>query len=893
MNTNTIGIDGRRGLVMLAALFAGVSLLGAASHSFAQESAQEEVLEEIRVTGSRIARPADRPQPVMSLGGDDIDRRFKATPAELFKDLSVTAGNITLGNNEESGESPTSSINLRGVGARGTLILLNGQRQTVDATANASGVVAVDVNNLIPTIMIERVETVLDGASAIYGSDAVSGVVNFITRKNFEGLELRLDYQGIEAGGNNPEFGAIFGARGERARVVAAVNYAEREILLSSDVFSEERLGIGNLSTFGNPGSFTPGVAGPPPAGRFPDPLCGDESVGGTPLGGIPEANRCALILSYGRASVAGTERLNTMFTAEYDITDSLTAGLEFGYANNETARPSGFGFPIFGFPVVGPTNPGLIAENARSGLPLRDYRVWYRVGGPTGGQQDPQIATFEQDTWRVVGSLNGEIGDAWTWNLTATRSENATVAKRQDTIFDRFQDALNCRGGATGDQCWNPFANALLASPGDPEYNDPDLLDYFFVPLVNDANAELTTAELSFSGFLTDTLGLVVGSQWREQSYSNDYDPIANAGGFAFFNRPFLDFEGKTSVVSAFAELAWFVTDTLEINLAGRYEDYDTGYSTFDPKLSALFTPTDRLFLRASIGTSFRAPGELQLFGALVNPANAGDINGESINAIGITSGDSGLRGEEATTFTAGVTFDATDNLTLGLNYWRIEFENLIVEEDSELILQTDLMDGAVGDPRIVLRDGAPTTIAGGLTANDIESFLLSFITLDTDGLDFQADYAIPTSVGEFGLSLHGTATLTYDISTEFGLVDGVGSLNTTNAGEPIPEWRATLVGDWTHGNHYGRLAIRHIPKVKEDSTVNVDTTEKSFTVMDLLYSYDTSAFFGAESSIGFGVGNVMNEESPIQDGTLTTVNTTLYDPRGRTWQLGIRVGF
>lgn len=892
MVPNSIALVGRRRRAVPTAILAGTLSLGIAPDSFAQEG----TIEEIIATGSRIARPADRPQPILALGRDDVDRQFKATPAELFKDLPVTAGNITLGNNEESGESPTSSINLRGVGARGTLVLLNGRRQTVDSTSNASGVVAVDVNNLVPGIMIERVETVLDGASAIYGSDAVSGVVNFITRKNFDGLELRVNYQGIEAQGSNPEFGAIFGAQGERSRVVAAVNYAEREILLSSDVFSEDRLAAGNLSTFGNPGSFTPGVAGPPPAGRFPDPLCGDPSVGGVPLGGILEADRCGLLLSYGRAAVAGTERLNAMVTTEYDMSDSLTAGLEFGYANNLTSRPSGFGFPIFGFPVVGPTNPGLIEENARSGLALQDYRIWYRVGGPTGGQQDPQIATFDQDTWRVVGTLDGEIGDDWTWNLAATRSENNTVSKRQDTIFDRFQDALNCQGGASGDQCWNPFANSLLASPGDPEYNDPELLNYFFVPLVNEASAELTTAELTFSGSLSDSLGLAVGAQWREQSFSNDYDPIANGGGFAFFDLPFLDFEGTTTVTAAFAELGWFATDDLEINLAGRYEDYDTGFSTFDPKLSVLYTPTDSLFLRASVGTSFRAPGELQLFGALVNPSNAGDINGEAVDAIGITSGDATLDGEEANTFTAGITFDATDNLTLELNYWRIEFEDLIVEEDAELILQTDLADGEITDPRIILRDGAPTSIAGGLVASDIDSFELSFInqdSLETDGIDFRVDYSIPTSVGEFGLDLRGTATLTYDVSTEVGIVDGAGFLNTTNAGEPIPDWRATLIGDWVSGDHYGSVTIRHIPKVNEDSIVNVDTTEDAFTIVDLLYAYDTSSWFGTNSTLTVGVGNVTDEEPPIQDGTLTTVNTILYDPRGRTWQLGLRVGF
>ena len=850
----------------------------------------------IVVTGSRIARPADRANPLLVQDQEELSRQFKSTAAEVFKDLSVSAGNITFGNNEESGESPTSSINLRGVGARGTLVLLNGRRQTVDSTSNASGVVAVDVNNLVPAIMIQRVETVLDGASAIYGSDAVSGVVNFITRNDFDGLEIGYNHQFIEAAGDSFDVGAIFGAQGDSTSLVAAVNYSRRDALLSSDVFDEDRLAISNVSTFGNPGSFTPGVAGPPPAGRFPDPLCGDPSVGGIPLGGIPEADRCGLQLSYGRALIAETERLNAMVVADHEFENGMRANMEFGYAKADSARPSGFGFPIFGFPVVPATNPGVIAENARSGLPIQDYRIWYRVGGPTGGQLEPQIATFEQETWRIVGELTGDFSDSASWTASFTRSENQTFAERKDTVFDTFQDALNCQGGINGDQCWNPFANSLLASPGDPEYNDPTLLETFFVPLTNDAEATLTTAELSMSAELTDTLSMAAGVHWRRQTFSNDYNAIANAGGFAFFDEPFADFSGSTETVAGYVELGWFPTDTLEVQLAGRYEDYDTGFSTFDPKLAVLFRPTDGLFIRGSIGTSFRAPGELQTFGTLINPSNAGDINGDSVDAIGTTRGNPDLEGEDAFTITAGITYDVTPDLTFELNYWRIDFENLIVEEDAELILQTDLADGSIDDPRILLIPGAPNTLAGGLASSDIEGFDLSFInqsSLVTDGVDFAVSYDVSTSAGDFGLSVRGTKTFTYDVSTEAGIFDGVGFLNTTNAGEPIPSWRATLIGDWEHNDHYARITVRHTPSVEEDSVVNVDTTEEAFTIVDFVYAHDISKWIGQDSSLTVGVGNIFDAEPPRQDGNLPTVNTTLYDPRGRTFQAGVKFGF
>ncbi|MGY8789640.1 MAG: TonB-dependent receptor plug domain-containing protein, partial [Pseudomonadales bacterium] len=138
-------------------------------------------IEEIQVTGSFISRPADRPQPVSIMDNEELQANQRVSVVEAIRDMPQVSSANTTGNFN----NPTNSINLRALGARSTLILLNGQRQTIDANSGSQ----VDVNNLAPGIMIERVELVLDGASALYGSDAVAGVVNFITRNNFEGAE--------------------------------------------------------------------------------------------------------------------------------------------------------------------------------------------------------------------------------------------------------------------------------------------------------------------------------------------------------------------------------------------------------------------------------------------------------------------------------------------------------------------------------------------------------------------------------------------------------------------------------------------------------------------------------------------------------------------------------
>lgn len=225
---------------------------------FALPASAQDDLEEIVVTGSYIARPADRPQPVQVLDAQELLDEQKNSFAEIFKDMTITNGSIAL-LNTENGTSPTTSINLRGVGPRGTLVLLNGKRQTVDGSTGGGGTVAVDINNLTPSIMVERVEILTDGASALYGSDAVAGVVNLITRDNFEGAEVAVRGLNTDRSGTS-EFtvSGVFGAQGENTSVVAGFDYTDRDLLDVEQLFDEDRLLISIQSSFGNPGSLQP-----------------------------------------------------------------------------------------------------------------------------------------------------------------------------------------------------------------------------------------------------------------------------------------------------------------------------------------------------------------------------------------------------------------------------------------------------------------------------------------------------------------------------------------------------------------------------------------------------------------------------------------------------------
>src|SRR5689334_8719724 len=241
--------------------------------------ADDEAVPEVIITGSFIKRPADRPQPLTVVGSEDLDNSQRQSIAESMKDLPQNVGSManvnTQGGGVNGGNTPTTTVNLRGLGPGASLLLLNGGRQIADG-----GFGYVDVNNLAPAIMIDRVEVLTDGSSALYGADAVAGVVNFITKKNFTGLDLKADFQSIQASTyDRPDMnvGLLWGGHTETTSVVAALEYQTTEKLLVENRYDQDRLKFGLTSGFGNPSTFQYRVAtGAQPSAALasiPDPL--------------------------------------------------------------------------------------------------------------------------------------------------------------------------------------------------------------------------------------------------------------------------------------------------------------------------------------------------------------------------------------------------------------------------------------------------------------------------------------------------------------------------------------------------------------------------------------------------------------------------------------------
>ena len=891
----------------------------------AQEST-DQAMELVVVTGSYIQRAEDRPQPIQVTSGVEIQRDQKYSLGEIFRDMSITQG--SLGGTAGSTDGQRARVNLRGLGTQATLTLLNGRRTTGD------------LNSLTPSIMIDRVEVLTDGASALYGSDAVAGVVNVLTRNDFEGVELQLNSMEIDRSGDqNDGFQVMFGSQGERTSIIAAMEYTTRDQILAEEVYPVERLYAARAFPFAMPPSLQEGAGGM--AARFADPLCGDPRLGGEPFGGTigtSVGGGCGYLLSLAREMQSENKRTTAMTSITHEFEGGIRANVELG-ASRSTNNMILNTQPINNQPrPVAPTgNPGLAEYISQGALNPVPHRVWmrFRMPTPLDDRFDPEAET-KATTLRFAATLDGDLNDNWAWSATHSTSNDIFFTKDKDTLRQRFDDALYGYGGAgcnmssggasgfgpdgtpgTADdgvadpscQWYNPFGNQFIASPGDPTYNSTEILNYMYNIRTEEEDTSLRVMEFVLSGNPTDWVGIAVGAQRRTQNQSVDYDPISNAGGFAFVDEVLPDFTGQIEADAIFAEAAFFPTDNLEIQLAARVEDYDTGASSTDPKLGLLWNISDSFALRASYGTSFSVGSTAELFGIGRGPGTNAVVDGDGPASGAIILGNQNLEPEESDAYSVGFTWDATDNLTFTLNYWSFDFTNLIIQEGPDIVFAQDAADGIIGnDGRVTLADtvtdasivtiGPNEYTAPGFSAQDILGFNLSYLNsafLETSGVDFAVDFGANVGEGRLGFRFDGTQTFDYDIPGVFGgVVDGVGNHNNSNDGSPIVETKANARISYAWRDHYIQFTTRYLSGLEQDipDLGTVPSENKTFTTFDLLYTYSFD-MPGGPLDLNFGAINLTDEFDPVNGDNLSTAQGIVYDTRGRVYRVALTKTF
>jgi iron complex outermembrane receptor protein len=556
-----------------------------------------------------------------------------------------------------------------------------------------------------------------------------------------------------------------------------------------------------------------------------------------------------------------------------------------------------------------------------------------------------------KQNTYRVGASLDGTFGESsWDWRATGTFSQNDEQVDSVDTITDRYMRALQGYGGPSCKwnfvegagtdpavqpgvgpcQYWNPFASRLIAQPGDPTYNSPELLDWMSYGGTTLGQSRFTSFEWVTTGELWEmgggATGLAIGAQYRQQELAVTVDPISKDGGFGFTPQILQDWTSVRDTNAVFAELVVFPTETFEVDVAARYEE-TLGQSSTEPKISMLWTPTDNLYIRATAGSSFRLASENQLFGIGPGSVARQTIGGEVTQATGIAVGNEELLPEESDNWTIGFTWEITDSFTADLTYWDYQFSNIVTSTDAEQTLTADLLDGWVNagpnNTNPVPRELSPHPLffgrpneycevtrgwtaaqgplpAGCLTGFDFEIFRSSWINQDvveTSGFDLTLDWRkAMDGGGAFGVRYIGTFTERYaGIAAATGqLVDVAGTDGfAVNGVETNPDLRANLILSYGIGNHDVRGTFRYTSgtELTDPNPLVQAFDQSSYTQLDLVYNWQLDT--RNPGSLSFTVLNITDEEPPLTPNGLITYNASLYDGRGRMYRLMYNMGF
>ena len=877
--------------VIKYSLLAGVSLIPV-SQSFAQDDADSVIeIEEVVVTGSYIRRASqfDSASPIKTIGSEGIRATGAKSVADITQNMTINTGSQ---NNPDAftqiATTGTSNFNLRGLGVASTLVLLNGRRQVLTGVTTNDGLSFVDNNALMPMIAVDRVEILKDGAAALYGSDAVAGVVNFITRDNFEGLELSGDYQAVTDQGSQRDYNiqGILGIQGDAGGVILSASYTDRTPLTTG----ERRLSRpqDDSSALGNPGAFF-GVPGFPAGVPVIDPT-GCEEFGGirqvfseTPAG-VPDPGFCRFDFGDFFNLVAEEQRIQTFARGNYQITDSITFKTELGYSRNSGTRGNSPTFPVLTLPTVPADHPGNVF-----GVPVNFFG---RAIGNGGVASDNK---FESDTWRVSTSLTGEMDNGWYWELGYTRASNEFEVSIRDTLSQKFQDALNGFGGpncnvSTGvageGDClyFNPFSTSFTTLP-----NDPAVFDVFLADLTQKASSRLTVIDAVASGELFEmpagAVGIAVGFQYREESLAQNFNKEANQDQFAFLiGNP--NFDDERSIYAVFAEASVPVMENLELQMALRFEDYGgTIGDTINPKIAAIYRPTDNLTVRGSFSTSFRAPSIFQTAGTSTTLNQVSDpVTGGTFFAGVRAVGNAGVQPEESQAWNFGLSYEPIENLTIDLDYWRFDFTDVIIQENFQAIL-----DAFPQDTDRVVRAGDP--LNGPVIR--VNTNFANASSVETDGLDFSVRYVLDTDFGTFQPSFEGTYILNYDlIDPQAGVVDGAGNRNFRNFGTSTPELRFNAGVAWVMGAHSVNSYVRYIDSYTDDQ--NAGIAVDSHTTVDVQYNLDIGEMLGHEQGAVLTVGAInLFDKAPPQLFTNAGFDSKVHDPRGRLFYVRGTISF
>jgi iron complex outermembrane receptor protein len=865
------------------ALAAG-SVVAFASPVYAQDDDSKETkMETVEVTGSRIKRTdAEGSLPITVIDRQELELSGDVSVADYLRNTTFNSfGSFR----PQSGSSAQSfaELSLRGLGGARTLILVDGRRAPIAPQAGQGQ----DLNS-IPLAAVERIEILTDGASAIYGSDAIGGVVNIITRKDFTGVEMSVGFSNPNRKGGETEQGSVlFGAAGDRGNIIAGASYSNRGIIFQRD----RAWSAGGASTFSNnfmvanpaPGSlygFVPGgfLANPTNGSVPPGPnSCSNP---GFTIGGSGATRRCFYDFTFVAADEAEIQNSALFARANYEINEDWST-----YMNASVSRVESFGryapvpsSPWPGgqpfIPVGSPNHPAVRFPNAGYD-PNRPVFLRHRFAAL--GNRD---TTTDANVYYFDVGTDGRIG-AFDVNFGARRVESKYLELGRNYVV----------GGLA-----QQFISSGRYDIYNPAGNPRSVLDGMIATINREAIFEIeelyAQANVDLFEMTGGVAGLAFGAEYRDETYADIYDTLQSSGQIV--GSAGNSAAGGRSQSAFFAEALFPILENFELNLAVRHDRYSDYGNDTSPKVSVRFTPLENLVLRASYGQGFRAP-TLDIL--TQQPSFSADTvtDRQTCLAFGLPPtcstqisayviANPNLTSEESDQWSAGVAWDATDWINLSLDYWNIEVDGRIAGIGSGRIISCiagassncppglSVLPANVNPPQPSLGLGIARAPTGEILY--IQRGFTNLGTIEADGFDLN----IRTN---FDFADWGSLRNTFQMSwTNDFTVDGGDDI----VDEPgVPQFRATLNTEYTIGDFNFAWNINHI-----DSTTSTAGQLGDNTLPSRLPSWtthDLQATWNAPWNGRFTVGVInLADKDPVIDP---------YDPTGRGFDFSLYDGY
>jgi len=791
----------------------------------------------VEVTGSRIKRAdVEGSLPVTVIKREELEASGSVTVAEFMRTSTFSsAGNFR----PQSGSSAQSfaGIDLRGLGSNRTLVLIDGRRLPKAPNVGDSA----DLN-IVPMAAVERIEILTDGASAIYGSDAIGGVVNIITRKDFDGIALTAGYTKPEnKGGARPEASALIGINGDKGRMVAGVSRTGRGMVYTRD---REWGSTPGVSSFGN-NIVTGGL-------RSLGNLKGDPKIGCTdPNFYLASNGTCSYDFNAVAADEAQIDNSSVFFRGELKIGKDWT-----GYMNSSVSRVESFG-------RYAPTPAALtVAANTPNNPTATPLVVRHRTAA--AGNRD---SNTDNNLYDLLVGFQGKLSKDIDLDVGARTTESKYIELGRNYIVRPILEQYVNSGA------YNLFA---------PNANPPEVLNAIKATITRDSlyalkevYATATVNNLFKVGGGSATL--LVGVEHRKETYADNYDSLSEAGvieGSAGNSAG-----GGRTISSATSELLIPLSKQLELSLAARYENYSDYGTDVAPKLAVRWQPMKSLTLRASAGTGFGAPSlpiltQKESFSAesVFDPrtciAFGGSATGSASNNCNIaklvqvdsyTGSNPGLKSEKSKQFSVGGVWDATNFLSVKADYFNIKIDDKI-----SLIGAQDLIDRSNGDD--------PRPIPAGLYVQRDAAGVITRVqqgygnegTIKTDGVDLSVEARWKSAkMGSFRHELRWSEMLSYvDDGTDL-----VGALG-------LPKHRITLGNSWSLGAFAASWNINVIAK----NGTAAGRTASEYITHDIQFSWVTPM----KGKLTLGMVNATGEMPQLVAYGSRNFNFNLYDSYG-----------